>query len=297
MKPTTVFRFFGYFPITSKQQKRALSKIEIWGPLAATVLLTACSILRVILNSAYRHQLTFTSGKGGIYPTIVAKSLLHILCSLVPKIGMIRRRSQLTEVHDNLQSKLSRLASQAEVETNERITLYQTLAFLLLSGYLSLDLVYRGWFPHVPLHVAFASSIPSILGYSNTVFAFVFLYHLKGYVLCLKNVINEIEYGEVAWEVKTFCREYGLWISMDIAHSFVRILFSSYFLFSFVFSGKYYTAALFPVLNDAFTVTAYCCVLVVVCRAGSEVQRESEDCIQQLESQKFVIKTKFVVIK
>lgn len=280
LSATSLFYFFGYFPVISEKPRRFTS-ILLYSPLAVTFIITALSIAPLAYDFTKIKQRFSTVANSNywdvtVYLTLITKSMLHIFCALFIKIGMLRNKQRVSEIYRNLQYRLRNLASFSELRSLKRSILCHTVAYVLFATILCLDIYRRRGMNGEPWNFTAVFCFPIFIGYFNTVFAFVAVYHLQGFSICLKRIKAAKEYEEIVWEVKQFLHVYGLWITLDVVHSFLRILFSSYFVVNHVLEHNLINAYNSLVVNDACTITLYCYVLILVCQSGSRLQWESE---------------------
>ncbi|XP_035704162.1 putative gustatory receptor 28b [Folsomia candida] len=88
-------------------------------------------------------------------------------------------------------------------------------------------------------------------------------------------------YNVVRQQSLQFNRTFGFWISLDMAHSLLRIVFSAYFIVSLMCQP---ISALRSIVQNILTVIVYFYLLYMMCKKGSDIAGESEKVVEALES-------------
>ncbi|XP_035704241.1 putative gustatory receptor 28b [Folsomia candida] len=104
--------------------------------------------------------------------------------------------------------------------------------------------------------------------------------------LNLHRIPNDTEilsslYNLVRQQSLQFNRIFGFWITLDMAHSLLRIVFSAYFIVSLMCLQVY---NLRSIVQNIMTVIVYFYLLYMVCKKGSDIAGESEKVVDVLES-------------
>lgn len=86
-------------------------------------------------------------------------------------------------------------------------------------------------------------------------------------------------YNNVRQQVAEFGKLFGPWVSLDIGHSVLRIIFSGYFIAS-IMSRK--NPNFSQIMQNFFTMVVYLYLLYMVARLGSELESESQDILFDL---------------
>ncbi|XP_035702679.1 uncharacterized protein LOC118434060 [Folsomia candida] len=94
-----------------------------------------------------------------------------------------------------------------------------------------------------------------------------------------KNLIDL--YAQVDVQIKDFGKLFGSWITVDIGHSGLRIIFSGYFIASLLGKDE---PRLMQVVQNFLTVMVYFYLVVMVAKRGSELGAKSDEIVTDLDA-------------
>lgn len=82
-------------------------------------------------------------------------------------------------------------------------------------------------------------------------------------------------------QVKDFSKLFGCWMTMDIGHSVLRIIFSGYFIASLLGRDD---PMLMQIVQNFLTVMVYFYLVVMVAKRGSELGAKSDEIVNDLDA-------------
>ncbi|OXA64877.1 hypothetical protein Fcan01_00258 [Folsomia candida] len=88
-------------------------------------------------------------------------------------------------------------------------------------------------------------------------------------------------YAQVGVQVKDFSKLFGCWMTMDIGHSVLRIIFSGYFIASLLGRDD---PMLMQIVQNFLTVMVYFYLVVMVAKRGSELGAKSDEIVNDLDA-------------
>lgn len=87
-------------------------------------------------------------------------------------------------------------------------------------------------------------------------------------------------YNKVRLQGKEFSKLFGCWITLDIGHSVLRIIFSAYFIASIISKRD---PSFSQIVQNFLTVLVYSYLLYMVAKRGSQIDEESREVAKDLE--------------
>lgn len=327
-----VFRFFGYFPITtdftaSNFKKLNLNNVPTKNNLVpprfhfSTILIllppllnTITAVVLIIMFVINFEDLASNRVKirnrdnetGTFYTAITLKPFTHLFTSVFVKISMFLKRGYISELCDNihtlhstlLSSKFPQDGSSRKLYEQNRIRNVEVVVFLLIVICGVIELIHSMVNDcNTPIDI-FLVVTPSMLGYTHSIFGLLIKYFLDWFLILLhqlKTILQSSKWSDVSLqevcgaylnlqvEVTRFCRLFGFWITIDLGHSLLRIIFSIYFAVSVFHYSKFSSSTVSGVLHDIGTVILYIYLIAGICQKGSSVWNESEEIIRLCE--------------
>ncbi|OXA63813.1 hypothetical protein Fcan01_00271 [Folsomia candida] len=261
--------------------------------------------------------LVILKSRGTFYFVLIFKCFTHLYFSSFIKLDMLVQHRKLGRFWKNFFNLTFQVSGGNRYYKRFMI---EFCLFFGIIGYWSLEMYYfMHTKVGNDYEFAFLMVTPVVVGYYHSTFSFLQVYVLIWYLEILKRIQIEARrnrgrgkdagnkpilhpyfdtdneetlletsstslidlYSQVEVQVKDFSKLFGCWITMDIGHSVLRIIFSGYFIASLL--GKK-EPMLMQVVQNFLTVMVYFYLVVMVAKRGSELRAKSDEIVNDLDA-------------